>query len=70
VMFWLAVVGVVAFSWGFAAGATHEQYKPITAHPASEREARSVMFRANAQKRAAEFMRSYTGKRFPHQRRG
>ena len=28
-MFWLIVVGVVAFSWGFAAGATHEQYKPI-----------------------------------------
>jgi hypothetical protein len=28
-MFWLAVVGVVAFSWGFAAGATHEQYKPL-----------------------------------------
>jgi hypothetical protein len=28
-MFWLAVVAVVAFSWGFAAGATHEQYKPL-----------------------------------------
>lgn len=28
-MFWLFVVAVVAFSWGFAAGATHEQYKPI-----------------------------------------
>lgn len=28
-MFWLIVVGVVAFSWGFAAGATHEQYRPI-----------------------------------------
>jgi hypothetical protein len=28
-MFWLIVVGVVAFSWGFAAGSTHEQYKPI-----------------------------------------
>lgn len=29
VIFWLIVVGVVAFSWGFAAGATHEQYKPL-----------------------------------------
>lgn len=28
-MFWLSVVAVVAFSWGFAAGATHEQYKPL-----------------------------------------
>ena len=28
-LFWLVVVAVVAFSWGFAAGATHEQYKPI-----------------------------------------
>jgi hypothetical protein len=28
-IFWLIVVAVVAFSWGFAAGATHEQYKPL-----------------------------------------
>jgi hypothetical protein len=28
-MFWLIVVAVVAFCWGFAAGATHEQYKPV-----------------------------------------
>jgi hypothetical protein len=28
-MYWLIVVGVVGFSWGFAAGATHEQYKPL-----------------------------------------
>jgi len=29
-LFWLIVVGVVAFSWGFVAGATHEQYRPIS----------------------------------------
>jgi hypothetical protein len=41
-MFWLIVVGVVAFSWGFAAGATHEQYKPLRNDPA-QRESEKVV---------------------------
>lgn len=28
-LFWLLVVSILCFAWGFAAGATHEQYKPF-----------------------------------------
>lgn len=47
-LFWLIVVGVLAFSWGFAAGATHGQYKPIKARQEASPPARADRVRPPA----------------------